>query len=170
MNDAISTRTTMTLLGWKNNGIKFKCHDFYGGRFLILRNATMNVSAFFQCHFIFSFSLSIFLVFFAMNLFLHCLSMIRYAVGHFQSESILFFFRLFPSILFRSIGVAFSLFSVTTSKWFIWNFFIRQYSIPFGVHWFVCCALCTVAQSFRFPFVGDSWAHMQWTHLQSRKL
>lgn len=54
MNDAISTRTTMTLLGWKNNGIKFKCHDFYGGRFLILRNATMNVSAFFQCHFIFS--------------------------------------------------------------------------------------------------------------------
>lgn len=51
----------------------------------------MNVSAFFQCHFIFSFSLSIFLVFFAMNLFLHCLSMIRYAVGHFQSESILFF-------------------------------------------------------------------------------
>lgn len=63
MNDAISTRTTMTLLGWKNNGIKFKCHDFYGGRFLILRNATMNVSAFFQCHFIFSFSLSIFFCF-----------------------------------------------------------------------------------------------------------
>lgn len=46
----------------KNNGIKFKCHDFYGWGFFILRNATMNVSAFFQCHFVWSF------VFFGMNL------------------------------------------------------------------------------------------------------
>ena len=39
MNDVISNENdTMTLLWIKNNGIKFKCHDFYGGRFLILRN------------------------------------------------------------------------------------------------------------------------------------
>lgn len=39
MNDAISNENdTMTLPWIKNNGIKFKCHDFYGGRFLILRN------------------------------------------------------------------------------------------------------------------------------------
>lgn len=137
----------------KNNGIKFKCHDFYGWGFFILRNVTMNVSAFFQCHFVLLF------VFFGMNLLFSSLfgSVCRWSDTRSWQFSIRLwkFSLLFSFLFFVAVVVVYC--SIAFSFIFGYNFGVIYlelfYSSIFNSIW--CTLVCVFGRHcFRWRWEG----------------